>query len=88
MEGSLYSYWRSSSSWRVRIVLAYKNITHNIIPINLLQSAQTDETYLDANPMAQVPTYKVGNLKLTQSLAIFHYLEDQHGPSMLPSCEP
>lgn len=84
MEVSLYSYWRSSSSWRVRIVLAYKNIHHNIIPINLLQSAQADETYLDANPMAQVPTLKVGNLNLTQSLAIFHYLEDQQGPSMLP----
>lgn len=85
MEATLYSYWRSSCSWRVRIALAYKNIHYTTVPINLLHSVQSSEEYTAKNFMAQVPTLKLGDLTLTQSLAIFHYLEDEYSPSMLPT---
>ena len=41
----LYSYWRSSCSWRVRIALALKGVDYENIPVNLLKSEQLAEDY-------------------------------------------
>lgn len=85
-EVRLYSYWRSSASWRVRIALAAKGVRHTIVPVNLLAGAQRDETFGEVNKMQQVPTLEVGDLRLSQSLAILHWLETQYPePSMIPS---
>lgn len=41
----LYSYWRSSCSWRVRIALALKKLDYEYIPVNLLKSEQLEDQY-------------------------------------------
>ncbi|XP_055344178.1 LOW QUALITY PROTEIN: maleylacetoacetate isomerase-like [Paramacrobiotus metropolitanus] len=81
----LYSYFRSSCAWRVRIALAYKGIQYETIPVNLLKREQNDEKYTKINKMAQVPTLEMDGRVLTQSLAILEYLEETHPtPPLLP----
>lgn len=84
----LHAYWRSSASWRVRIALAYKGIDFELHPVNIAPGtdAQQGEVYRQVNPMAQVPTLERGDLRLTQSMAIFDYLESVHPePRLFPS---
>lgn len=78
----LYSYWRSSASYRVRIALHCKSISFEYMPIHLLKDGgeQHGETYRVKNPMEQVPILEVeenGVLRrLGQSLAIIEWLEE------------
>lgn len=77
---TLYSYWRSSSSWRVRICLALKSIPYKTVPIHLVKGEQVADQYLDAvNKMGQVPalafTLDGKRHIVTQSLAIIDFLE-------------
>jgi maleylacetoacetate isomerase len=70
----------------VRIALAAKGVRHTIVPVNLLAGAQRDETYEEVNKMQQVPALEVGDMRISQSLAILHWLETQYPePSMIPS---
>lgn len=57
----LYSYWRSTSSWRVRIALNWKEIAHEIVPVHLLEDGgqQHQAEYRARNPMAQVPLLEI-----------------------------
>lgn len=85
----LYSYFRSSSAWRVRIALAWKAIPHELVPVHLLGGAQHEAAFTERNPLEQVPVLEVpdarGPLLLTQSVAILEYLEDRFPePSLLP----
>jgi maleylpyruvate isomerase len=86
----LYSYWRSSSSWRVRIVLAYKNIAYEYAAVNLApNSAHHFSEDSAPNPLRQVPVleWQEGerSLRLTQSVAIAEYLEERYpNPPLLP----
>ena len=78
----LYSYWRSSSSWRVRVALAAKNIQYETVTIDLSQGGNQDVDYRAKNPMGQVPllectdTFTGRRIQLTQSLAILQFLDD------------
>lgn len=58
----LYSYWRSSCSWRVRICLNLKEIPYDIKPISLIKSGgeQHCNEYREVNPMEQVPALQIG----------------------------
>ncbi len=81
----LYSYFRSSASYRVRIALAIKGLPYGTIPINLLKSEQKESAYTKLNPQGKVPALIDGNHLLTQSLAIIEYLEEMHPfPALLP----
>ncbi|XP_077995663.1 maleylacetoacetate isomerase-like isoform X2 [Glandiceps talaboti] len=81
----LYSYFRSSCSWRVRTALALKGIEYETKGVNLLKSEQLSDNYSGANPMQQVPTLDIDGHKLTQSLAILEYLEETRpDPPLLP----
>ncbi|XP_037359683.1 maleylacetoacetate isomerase isoform X1 [Talpa occidentalis] len=83
----LYSYFRSSCTWRVRIALALKNINYEIIPINLIKDGgqQFSPEYQALNPMKQVPALKIDGLTIGQSLAIIEYLEETRPtPRLLP----
>jgi maleylacetoacetate isomerase/maleylpyruvate isomerase len=73
----LYSYWRSSAAYRVRIALNLKNIPHEISPVHLLNNGgeQKSEIYGNLNPNHLVPTLVDGDLVLNQSLAILQYLD-------------
>jgi maleylacetoacetate isomerase len=82
---TLYGYWRSSSTWRVRIGLALKGLDYTNEPVNLLHSAQLDDAHRARNPMGQVPALVDGDIVLTQSLPILEYLEECYPEtSLLP----
>ncbi|KFQ37619.1 Maleylacetoacetate isomerase, partial [Mesitornis unicolor] len=83
----LYSYFRSSCSWRVRIALALKGIAYDVVPVNLVKDGgqQFSAEFKAVNPMQQVPALKIDGITLSQSLAIINYLEDTHPtPRLLP----
>ncbi|XP_057589740.1 maleylacetoacetate isomerase isoform X2 [Hippopotamus amphibius kiboko] len=83
----LYSYFRSSCSWRVRIALALKNIDHETVTINLTKDGgqQFSEEFQAVNPMKQVPVLKIDGITIGQSLAIIEYLEETRPtPRLLP----
>lgn len=87
----LYSYFRSSASYRVRIALNLKSLAYDIIPVHLLQNGgeQFSTEYRELNPNAVVPTLlddSAGGISLTQSLAIIEYLDELYPhPPLLPS---
>jgi len=83
----LYSYWRSSCSYRVRIALKLKQVEYQTIPIHLLRDGGEQHTaeYRALNPQQLVPLLVDGDFALGQSLAIFHYLESQvPHPALIP----
>jgi len=78
----LYSYFRSSSAYRVRIALELKSIAYEYLPVHLIHNGgeQNLENYSQLNPMNQVPTLvvKKENDKpktITQSMAIIQFIE-------------
>jgi fumarylacetoacetase len=81
----LKSYWRSSSSWRVRIALAHYGVPFVTEPVHLLKGVQRTEEYVQtSNSMGQVPalSFKDADGKLhtlTQSLAIIDFLDSTFG---------
>lgn len=83
----LYSYFRSSAAYRVRIALNLKGLDAEIIPVHLLKDGgqQRHQDYLELNPTALVPTLVDGDWALGQSMAILEYLEESRPePALLP----
>jgi len=83
----LYDYYRSSSSYRVRIALNLKQISYTALPVHLLNHGgeQHDSDYTEINPQALVPTLDENSHILTQSLAIIEYLDELNPtPPLLP----
>lgn len=82
----LYDYFRSSSSYRVRIALALKNIAYETIPISLLDLDNLKPEYLNLNPQGLVPTWVDEQLTLSQSLCIIEYLDECYPktPRLIP----
>lgn len=83
----LYSYFRSSAAYRVRIALNLKGLAYEYAPIHLLRDGgqQLKPDYRELNPDGIVPTFIDGDNVLTQSLAIIEYLEETHPePPLLP----
>ncbi|XP_045481585.1 probable maleylacetoacetate isomerase 2 [Harmonia axyridis] len=74
----LYSYWRSSCSWRVRIALNLKEIPHDIKPVSLIKNGGEHHSneYREINPMEHVPALHIDGITLIESLSIFQYLEE------------
>ncbi|KAE8151195.1 glutathione S-transferase [Aspergillus avenaceus] len=86
---TLYTYFRSSSSARLRIALHHKSLPFTSIPINLLQGEQQSPDNLSRNPSGTVPTLVIeyadkSPVTITQSIAALEYLEEI-SPSLLPS---
>jgi maleylacetoacetate isomerase len=75
-EIALYSFFRSSAAWRVRIALALKGLEYETIPINLRGGEHRESPYNDVNPGLLVPTLTVNGHTLAQSLAIVEYLDE------------
>ena len=83
----LYSYFRSSASYRVRIALNPKQLPFDYVPVHMLRDGgeQLKDAYRALNPDAVVPTLIDGDATLQQSLAIIEYLEETHPePALLP----
>ncbi|KAJ0399605.1 hypothetical protein P43SY_008924 [Pythium insidiosum] len=74
----LYSYWRSSCSWRVRIALAHKGIEYTYKPVHLVKNGgeQYQDEFSALNPNQRVPTLVIDGLAISQSSAILEYLEE------------
>eukprot|EP01039_Chlorochromonas_danica_P011448 gene11448-12802_t len=87
---TLYHYWRSSCSWRVRWALEYKKIPCQYVAIDLLQGQQRSEEHLARNPVGYVPVLAVESPDhptryICESCAILEFLEEVHpSPSLLP----
>lgn len=84
----LYTYFRSSSSYRVRIALNLKRLPYESVPVHLLRNGgeQHGAAYAQLNPAELVPTLVDGGQALSQSLAIMEYLEEVHPePALLPA---
>lgn len=85
----LYTYWRSSAAYRVRIGLALKGLDFDSAPVHLLKDGgeQLSDIYGAVNPQKLVPSLELDSGEvLTQSLAILEYLDDvQPEPALLPA---
>ena len=86
----LYSYFRSSAAYRVRIALALKGLAYGTVPVHLVKDGgqQHASGYRSANPQGLVPALQpaVGGPVLAQSLAIMEYLDEVHPqPALLPA---
>jgi maleylacetoacetate isomerase len=79
----LYSYFRSSAAYRVRIALNLKNIEHQLVTVNLLKSEQNSSHYLNINPQGLLPALETEHGVLAQSMAILEYLEETYPQSPL-----
>jgi maleylacetoacetate isomerase len=84
----LFDYWRSSASYRVRIVLNLKNVPYTRVPISLLDNAQRAPDYVVRNPQGFVPMLSIHGHDLTQSLAIIDYLDAQYPDPAMVSSNP
>ena len=81
----LYGYWRSSSSYRVRIALALKGLDYENQPVHLVQGEQNTAEYKTRNPQGYVPCLVDGDLTLFQSLTIIDYLDRKYPePQLIP----
>ncbi len=75
----LYTYFRSTSSYRVRIALALKGLDFQSLPVNLLKGEQREPAFLALNPQGRVPALRVDSgALLLQSPAIIEYLEERY----------
>jgi maleylacetoacetate isomerase len=83
----LYSYWRSSASYRVRIALNLKALAYTYHGVDLMHDGgdQWKAPYKEVNPQSRVPTLVHDGERISQSLAIIEYLDETfHQPALLP----
>lgn len=77
----LYNYWRSSSSYRVRLALEFKQLAYEYVPVALLKGEQHQPAHTARNPWGSVPVLEVEEdgkpLHIPQSVAIVEYLEER-----------
>jgi len=82
---TMYGFWRSIASFRVRVALRLKGLEFEEIPIDILSGEQFEPGYLDVNAERVVPTLIHEGYSVFQSLAIIEYLDDvQPSPRLIP----
>ena len=82
----LYTFFRSSASFRVRIALNVKGIAWESVPVNLPKAEHAELRFKAINPQGLVPALDDSGRLLSQSLAIIEYLDEVHpGPRLLPA---
>jgi maleylacetoacetate isomerase len=87
----LYTYWRSSAAYRVRIALNLKGLAYDAVPVSLApgEAEHRKDEYRALNPQMLVPYFDDGNVAIGQSMAILEYLEEAHPDTpLLPPAEP
>lgn len=82
----LYNYFRSSASFRVRIALALKGLNYDYIPVHLAKGEHKKDAYGAVSADKLVPLLETDGERLSQSLAIIEYLDENHPtPALLPA---
>ncbi|MEC3947935.1 maleylacetoacetate isomerase [Sphingobium sp. HWE2-09] len=84
----LYSYFRSSTSYRVRIALNLKELDYAIETVNLAAGDQVKEAFLRINPAGGVPVLQIGGRSMMQSVAIIEWLDEVYGGAPLLPQDP
>lgn len=87
----LYSYWRSSAAYRVRIALNLKGLDYQTVPVSLAPGVteQRGPAYRAINPQMRVPFLEDGEVAIGQSMAILEYLEEAYpAVTLLPKQQP
>ncbi|MDH5433568.1 MAG: maleylacetoacetate isomerase, partial [Gammaproteobacteria bacterium] len=76
----LYSYWRSTAAYRVRIALNLKQVSYSLVPVNLIKDGGEHKKpeYLQKNPQGLVPLLDDDGKLIGQSMAIMEYLEEKY----------
>ena len=81
----LYGYWRSSCTYRIRIILNVKSISYETVPIHLVRNEHQTEDHTHRSPMRGVPALEIDGVTLSQSGAIAAYLDETRGgPPLMP----
>lgn len=81
----LYGYYRSSTTYRLRIALALKGLAFDYVPVNLLTAEQRSTDYTGRNPFASVPLLEADGRDRAQSMAQLEWLEEAYPePPLLP----
>lgn len=81
----LYTFFRSSASFRVRIALNVKGLAWESVPVSLPKGEHAEAGFKAINPQGLVPALDDSGKLLSQSLAIMEYLDEtQPGPKLLP----
>ena len=91
MATRLYTYWRSSAAYRVRIALNLKSIDYEPVPVSLKpgDDEHRKDEYRAVNPQMLVPFFDDGKVAIGQSMAILEYLDEAHPDfPLLPAAEP
>jgi maleylpyruvate isomerase len=82
----LHGYFRSGTTYRVRLALNWKGLDYDFVPVNLVEGEQSRPDYLARNPQGLVPALEADGVILTQSSAILEWLEEVFpGKPLLPS---
>ncbi|MBV7535513.1 maleylacetoacetate isomerase [Duganella sp. sic0402] len=86
----LYTYFRSSAAYRVRIALNLKGIAYDAVPVHLLRNGgeQLSDAYRAINPAALLPALEDDGEVIGQSLAIIEYLEETQPQAPLLPADP
>lgn len=84
----LYTYFRSSAAYRLRIALALKGLDVEAVFVHLGKAKHKSDDYAALNPQTLIPSLETQGEILTQSLAIMEYLEETHPQTPLLPSEP
>lgn len=83
----LYGYYRSSTSYRLRIALALKGLEYENVPVNLRGGEQKAEGYTSRNPFGSVPMLEAMGRDRAQSMPLMEWLDEAYpdAPRLLPA---
>lgn len=79
----LHGYFRSSTSYRLRIALNLKGLDYDNVPVNLVTSEQKSEAFTSRNPFASVPLLEADGRDRAQSMALLEWLDEAYPASPL-----
>jgi maleylacetoacetate isomerase len=81
----LHAYFRSSTSYRLRIALNLKGLDYEVVPVNLRTGEHKDPAFLARNPFGGLPVLEAGGRDRAQSIATIAWLDETYRePPLLP----